>query len=96
MLFRSNAIGIELNEEYIKQTKERLASPFEGFDSIDERMLRVPNDLNDIKIRNEYIQNHVKWFLKNHPDRIKSFLDDVKAKYSKKSNCEQLELLFDD
>ena len=93
---KRNAIGIELNEEYVEQTKERLACPFEGFDSIDERMLRVPNDLNDTKIRNEYIQNHVKWFLKNHPNRINSFLDDVKAKYSKKSNGEQIKLLFDD
>lgn len=93
---KRNAIGIELNEEYIEQTKERLACPFKGFDSIDERMLRVPNDLNNTKIRNEYIQNHIKWFLKNHPDRIKSFLDEVKAKYSKKVNGEQLELLFDD
>lgn len=80
-----HAIGIELNEEYVEQTKERLASPFEGFDSIDERMLRVPNDLNDNDIRKEYINNHVKWFLKNHPDRINAFLDEVKAKYSKKA-----------
>lgn len=91
-----NAIGIELNEEYIEQTKERLACPFEGFDSIDERMLRVPNDLNDSQIRREYIQNHVKWFLKNHPDRINAFLDDVKAKYSKKGNGEQIQIFFDD
>lgn len=74
-----------MNEEYVEQTKERLASPFEGFDSIDERMLRVPNDLNDNDIRKEYINNHVKWFLKNHPDRINAFLDEVKAKYSKKA-----------
>lgn len=91
-----NAIGIELNEEYIEQTKERLACPFEGFDSIDERMLRVPNDLNNSQIRKEYIQNHVKWFLKNHPDRINAFLDDVKAKYSKKENSEQIQFFFDD
>lgn len=79
------AIGIELNEEYVEQTIERLKRPFEGFDSIDERMLRVPNDLNDIRIRNEYIKNHIKWFLKNHPDRINTFLEDVKAKYTKKT-----------
>lgn len=91
-----NAIGIELNEEYIEQTKERLACPFEGFDSIDERMLRVPNDLNDSQIRKEYIQNHVKWFLKNHPDRINTFLNDVKAKYSKKGIGEQIQFFFDD
>ncbi len=91
-----HAIGIELNEEYVEQTKERLASPFEGFDSIDERMLRVPNDLNDNDIRKEYINNHVKWFLKNHPDRINAFLDEVKAKYSKKAAETQLELVFGD
>lgn len=91
-----DAIGIELNEEYIEQTKERLACPFEGFDSIDERMLRVPNDLNDPQIRNEYIRNHINWFLKNHPDRINAFLDDVKAKYSKKAKEVKIELVFDD
>lgn len=78
---KRDAIGIELNEAYVEQTKKRLANPFEGFDSIDERMLRVPNDLNDSKIRNEYIHNHVNWFLKNHPDRIDTFLNDVKNKY---------------
>lgn len=90
-----NAVGIELNPEYVEQTKERLNSPFEGFDSIDERMLRVPNDLNDKAIRDEYIQNHVKWFLKNHPDRVTAFLDDVKEKYSKKMENQQTVLLFD-
>ena len=76
-----NAIGIELNSEYVEQIKERLSEKFEGFDSIDERMLRVPNDFNDTEIREEYIDNHINWFLKNHPDRIESFLEDVKAKY---------------
>lgn len=90
-----NAVGIELNPEYVEQTKERLESPFEGFDSIDERMLRVPNDLNDKAIRDEYIQNHVKWFLKNHPDRVTAFLDDVKEKYSKKMENQQTVLVFD-
>lgn len=89
-----NGLGIELNEEYIEQTKERLNSKFEGFDSIDERMLRVPNDLNDPEVRKEYINNHIKWFLKNHPDRIDKFMDEVKAKYSKKLSL-QTELCFD-
>ena len=88
-----NGIGIELNEVFIEQTKERLNSKFEGFDSIDERMLRVPNDLNDSMIRNEYIANHIKWFLKNHPDRIDAFLDNVKTKYSKKTSS-QTEMFF--
>lgn len=78
-----NGIGIEINSEYVKQTHERLNSKFEGFDSIDERMLRIPNDLNDDVIRNEYIDNHIKWFLKKHPDRINSFLADANKKYLK-------------
>ena len=77
------AIGIELNEDYVIQTKERLARPFVGFDSIDDRMLRVPNDLNDPQIRNEYVQNHINWFLKNNPDRVTTFLNEVKDKYDK-------------
>ena len=77
-------IGIEINEEYVNMTKERLTQPFYGFDSIDERMERVPNDLNDANIRREYIDNHIKWFLNNHSDRIEKFLDAVNEKYSKK------------
>lgn len=76
-----NAIGIELNSEYVEQIKERLNEEFEGFDSIDERMLRIPNDLNDADTREEYIANHINWFLRNHPNRIESFLEDVKTKY---------------
>ena len=76
-----NAIGIELNSEYVERIRKRLSEKFEGFDSIDERMLRVPNDFNDAEIREEYIDNHINWFLKNHPDRIDSFLEDVKTKY---------------
>ena len=76
-----NAVGIELNETYVELAKERLNSPFVGFDSIDERMLRVPNDLNDANVRMEYVMNHIKWFLKNHPDRIDAFLEEVKNKY---------------
>lgn len=91
-----NAIGIELNEEYVEQTKERLACPFEGFDSIDERMLRIPNDLNDCLIRSTYINNHINWFLKNHPDRISDFLDNVNAMYYKNKHDAQLELVFED
>lgn len=78
------AIGIELNEEYVEQIKERLNEKFDGFDSIDERMLRVPNDFNDPDIRDEYISHHIDWFLKNHPDRIDTFMEDVKNKYPKR------------
>lgn len=90
-----NAIGIELNGEYVKQTEERLNEVFDGFDSIDERMLRIPNDINDDEIREEYIINHINWFLKNHPDRIVSFLKDVKNKYPKSKGKQKKELTYD-
>lgn len=77
-------IGIDINPEYIKMTNERLAEPFTGFDSIDERMKRVPNDLNDAKVREEYIKNHVEWFLKNHPDAVEEFIFEVRQKYETK------------
>lgn len=77
-------IGIDINPEYIKMTEERLAEQFVGFDSIDERMKRVPNDLNDAHIREEYIRNHIEWFLKNHPDAIEDFRQEVREKYGTK------------
>lgn len=77
-------IGIEINEEYVAMAAQRLSQPFYGFDSVDERMERVPNDLNDSNVRREYIDNHIKWFLRNHPDRIEKFLDTVNEKYSRK------------
>lgn len=80
-----NCTGFEMNPQYVESTKERLALEFTGFDSIDERMLRVPNDLNDPTVRETYINNHIKWFLTNHPDRIESFLKDVEKKYGHKA-----------
>lgn len=79
-----NGIGIDINPEYIAMTRERLAEKFTGFDSIDERMKRIPNDLNDEQVRNEYIKNHVEWFLKNHPDAIQEFIQEVQRKYKTK------------
>lgn len=77
-------IGIDINPEYIEMTQERLSMPFTGFDSIDERMKRIPNDLNDADIRISYIENHIHWFLKNHPDVISDFIDEVIQKYHDK------------
>ena len=74
-------IGIDINPEYIAMTEERLAEEFTGFDSMDERMKRVPVDLNDELIREEYIKNHIEWFLKNHPDAIDEFMQSVQEKY---------------
>lgn len=87
-------IGIDINPDYIEMTKERLQEPFDGFDSIDERMKRVPNDLNDAEIRIEYVQNHMEWFLKNHPDAIEEFLQEVKVKYSSKITEQEQITLF--
>lgn len=88
-----HGIGIDINPEYIAMAQERLSEPFFGFDSIDERMKRVPNDLNDASIRNEYIKNHIKWFLGNHPDAITDFIEEVKTKYQTKiSKTEQSDL----
>jgi DNA modification methylase len=78
---KRRGIGIEINNDYVQMTKERLSKPFFGFDSIDERMMRVPNDLNDATIREEYIANHIKWFLHNHPDAVNDFISKVENKY---------------
>ncbi|MCL2046613.1 MAG: site-specific DNA-methyltransferase [Oscillospiraceae bacterium] len=87
-------IGIEINSDYVTMINERLSQPFYGFDSIDSRMERVPNDLNDANIRRDYIGNHIKWFLGNHPDRISSFLESVDKKYSNKMVQLELESYF--
>lgn len=84
-----NCIGFELNPEYVENTKKRLSEPFGGFDSIDPRMERVPNDLNDLKIREEYLKNHVDWFLKNHNGAKEVFFKEVEAKYGKKTNSKK-------
>lgn len=86
-------IGIDINPEYIEMTKERLAEKFTGFDSIDERMKRIPKDLNDACIREEYIRNHIKWFLKNHPDAVEAFMQEVREKYgTQMTESEQMDL----
>ena len=73
--------GIDLNSEYVLMAQNRLNEEFTGFDSMDEKILRCPNDLNDADIRIEYLQNHVKWFLHNHENGVEKFLDEVKEKY---------------
>lgn len=85
-----NCISIDNNPEYIEMAKERLAAPFTGFDSIDEKMFRVPNDLNDPLLRKEYIKNHIEWFLNNHSDAIEKFKEDVIAKYAARMDAEEM------
>ena len=96
---KRNCIGIELNPEYIRSTEERLRQPFNGFDSIDKRMERVPNDLNDNEIRQTYLENHQQWFLKYHPNAIENFRKEVERKYGHKlkngSNIIEQPSLFD-
>ena len=67
-------------------TKERLNEPFIEFDSFDPKMERIPNDLNDAKIRNEYINNHKKWFLRNHKEASEHFDSEVQKKYKHKKS----------
>lgn len=74
-------IGIELNPDYLQSSKERLAKPFTGFDSVDPRMSRVPNDLRRAEIREPYLENHKKWFLKNHGSALIDFDHAVEEKY---------------
>jgi site-specific DNA-methyltransferase (adenine-specific) len=81
-----NSIGIELNENYVKMTKNRLKEKFTGFDSIDPRMERVPNDLNDAKVREDYLNNHIEWFLKNHNGAKEIFWAEVEKIYGNKKN----------
>ena len=49
-------------------------------------MERVPNDLNDEKVREEYLKNHVEWFLKNHNGAKDVFEKEVEIKYGKTKN----------
>ncbi len=92
-------LGIEINQLYVDQTKERLSKPFGGFDSIDPRMERIPNDLNDDNFREEYLQNHITWFLSNHQNAIKDFYKKVEIKYGQKNkrtiNILKQDTLFD-
>lgn len=57
-------IGIEINPSFVEVAKVRLLEPFSGFDSIDERALRIPQNLG--KEKDTYMESHKKWFLNNH------------------------------
>lgn len=81
---KRDCVGIELNEEYVQMTKERLSEPFSGFDSIDPRMERIPNDLNDKNVRKEYLERHKNWFLDNRPEAVEIFNQKVQSKYASK------------
>ena len=96
---KRRCLGIELNSQYVDAIRKRLEKPFEGFDSIDPRMERVPNDLNNKAIRDDYLENHVAWFLNNHRNQESHFWKDVEHKYSQsvksKAETDLQKLLFD-
>lgn len=79
-----NCVGIEINPEYVENTKQRLNKEFVAFDSIDPRMERVPFDLRDDKIREEYLKNHVNWFLQHHNSSIDVFNKSVDELYGER------------
>ena len=76
-----HAVGIEINPDYVANTRVRLSQPFEGFDSIDPRMKRVPLDLRQTEIRSEYFENHKKWFLGHHENTLAEFEKAVVSVY---------------
>lgn len=78
-----DCIGIELNQKYVEMIKKRLNEPFMGFDSVDPKMERIPSDLNDKTIRENYLKNHEQWFLKNHEESVKNFREKAQKKYNK-------------
>ena len=65
--------GIEINPEYVKSCKVRLAREFNEFDSVDPRMERVPLDLRKPEVREPYLESHKKWFLRNHENALGDF-----------------------
>lgn len=77
-------IGFELNPGFVEIIVDRLAKPFTGFDSIDQRMERVPLDLRNDQIREDYLKNHLEWFLQHHQGSVKKFAESVKSVYGDK------------
>jgi DNA modification methylase len=89
------AVGIEKNPDYVTLTKNRLATPFTGFDSVDPRMERVPLDLRRTEIRAEYLEKHKKWFLDRHENAMKKFEESVESLYEQSVKCGQI-TIFDE
>lgn len=82
-ILNRKAIGIELNPEYCDNIKERLKEPFDGFDSIDSKLERIPLDLRNEDIRLKYLQNHMEWFFKHHHNDIKNFHKNIELMFGK-------------
>jgi site-specific DNA-methyltransferase (adenine-specific) len=90
------SIGIELSSEYVSLIEKRLKEPFLGFDGIDPRMKRIPNDLSDPMMRAEYLENHKQWFLSHHEDEQEAFRLEFAREYPAKTPGEKQTLFPDD
>jgi hypothetical protein len=75
-------------------TEERLRAEFAGFDSIDERMERVPLDLRSGEKRQEYLENHKKWFLTRHENATEKLEKSVELIYGSNENQPTNQLAF--
>ena len=90
------AIGVEINPDYVAMTRNRLEMEFTGFDSVDPRMERVPRDLKRPGVREEYLENHKKWFLQHHENAVEEFESAVESLYgSEKSPLSRQMTLLD-
>lgn len=85
-------IGIEVNEPYVINTINRLNSDFKNFDSIDERLERVPKDLNDREVRMGYVKDHIGWFINHQPNSVDKFINNVIKTYGTK--IDEVELRY--
>ena len=88
-------LGIEINPDYVKMTEQRLLEPFNGFDSVDQRVARVPLDLRNKNVREKYLENHVKWFLNNHQNSLALFEESVDNLYGSDEQTQGQLRLFD-
>jgi len=78
---RRNCVGIEMNPEYAEMAQERLKQEFVAFDSVDPRMERVPLDLRGDEARNDYLEKHKVWFLRNHQTSLERLKASVETLY---------------
>ncbi len=86
--------GIEVNPEYVAMAERRLKSGFEGFDSLDPRMKRIPLNMRDAAQRQQYLRDHERWFLANRSDGATHLERTIEAAYPEESaNREQSKLL---
>jgi len=77
------ATGIEVNPDYVAATQERLNTRFVGFDSVDPRMERVPLDLRQPDLRDDYLEKHKHWFLQHHENAVRKFEDSIVSLYGR-------------